>query len=98
MIGTNSDIQTATANVAGAVNIVLNDITGEQVDCIVGGCYDAGRSRATMITGTTGPVKIDIDDCQFQNVWHRIFGGRLYFLWIGKQNDPSKWRCHNCGK
>lgn len=39
VIGTNSDIQTATANVAGAVNIVLNDITGEQVDCIVGDCY-----------------------------------------------------------
>ena len=84
VIGTNSDIQTATANVAGAVNIVLNDITGEQVDCIVGGCYDAGRSRAAMITGTTGPVKIDIDDCQFQNVWHRIFGGG--YISYGSEN------------
>lgn len=63
MIGTNSDIKTATTNVGGEVHITLNGITGNLVDCIVGGCYDAGKSNAEKITGTTGPVKIDIDNC-----------------------------------
>lgn len=46
MIGTNSDIKTATTNVGGEVHITLNGITGNLVDCIVGGCYDAAsRTR-----------------------------------------------------
>ena len=75
IIGSNSDIMTATANVSGTVTLTLNGIIGDQVDCIVGGCYDAGKSFATQITGWTGPVVIDVDDCQFTNQFHRIFGG-----------------------
>ena len=86
MIGTNSDIKTATTNVGGEVHITLNGITGNLVDCIVGGCYDAGKSNAEKITGTTGPVKIDIDNCRFESQFHRIFGGG-YVAWGGNNRD-----------
>ena len=86
MIGTNSDIKTATTNVGGEVHMTLNGITGNLVDCIVGGCYDAGKSNAEKITGTTGPVKIDIDNCCFESQFHRIFGGG-YVAWGGNNRD-----------